>query len=452
MLVSEQQEISLGMQEDRRAQAAYGLYADPALQEYVGALGQRIVARSERPNLPWAFRLADDAAVNAFAAPGGFVYVTRGILAYLDSEAQLVMVLGHEVGHVTARHSASQISSQQLASVGLGVGMALVPELQRVGALGQSGLGLLFLKFSRDDEREADRLGLRYATRLDYDPLEGARAFRMLDLLSRQSEGRMPSWLSTHPDPGDRYQQLLSQIRAQSLGGPLVQREGYLRRLQGMVFGEDPREGFFRGQDFYHPQLRFRLRMPKGWKGQNTRQAVIGASPAGDAALQLTLAQEASADEAARAFLTREGVTALSRRRADVSGLPAVRVAFEGTSGRTLLAGTAAFVEYEGRVFAIAGYAASAEWESHRPALEAAVSSFAPLRERWALEVEPRRLDLVVPERDLTLAQFMERYPSTVPASTVAVLNQLAEGQTLARSRSAKRVVGGQGLAPAEGR
>jgi predicted Zn-dependent protease len=266
MLVSEGQEIALGQQEDQKAVASFGVYDDPALQDYVASLGHSIAERGERPDLPWAFRLVDDSAVNAFALPGGFVYMTRGILGYLDSEAELAMVMGHEVGHVTARHSASQMSSQQLMSLGMGIGMIAVPELRQYGDLAQLGLGLLFLKFGRDDETEADTLGLRYSKRLEYDAAEGAQAFRMLDQLSEQSEaGRVPGWLSTHPDPGDRYRRLLAAIQQQGLEGGNVRREAYLKRLDGMTFGENPREGFFRENAFYHPDLRFRMELPQGF-------------------------------------------------------------------------------------------------------------------------------------------------------------------------------------------
>ncbi len=444
MLVSEGQEIALGQQEDQKAVASFGVYDDAALQDYVASLGQALAESTERPDLPWTFRLVDDPAVNAFALPGGFVYMTRGILAYLDSEAELAMVMGHEVGHVTARHSASQMSSQQLMSLGMGIGMIAVPELRRYGDLAQLGLGLLFLKFGRDDENEADTLGLRYSNRLDYDAAEGAQAFRMLDQLSEQSEaGRVPGWLSTHPDPGDRYRRLLAAARQKGLDGGHVRREAYLQRLEGMSFGENPREGFFREGAFYHPDLRFRFEMPRGFKGQNTKQAVWAVSPDGDAVFQLTLAEGGSPDGAAREFFGSQEIRTRDTDRTSVNGLPAIVGSFDATSGQTLVRGVAAFVALDDRVYRLVGYTGRADWNRYSRSFGAAMRSFGPLRERWALDMQPNRIDLVVPRSDMTLAQFMKRYPSTVPESTIAIINQLQPGDTFKAGRPAKRVTGG---------
>jgi predicted Zn-dependent protease len=202
-LISESQEIAMGKEADAQIVAQMGLYPDQALQAYVQSLGARLAAKSERPQLGWTFRVLDDPLVNAFALPGGYVYVTRGIMAHLESEAELAGVLGHEIGHVTARHSVNQMSKQQLAGLGLGIGMIVRPELQQLGDLAQTGMALLFLKYSRDDERQADELGLRYALRGNYDPREIPGVFSLLERVSAAAgAGRAPSWLATHPDPG----------------------------------------------------------------------------------------------------------------------------------------------------------------------------------------------------------------------------------------------------------
>src|SRR3989442_13104626 len=160
MLVSESQEIAMGRDYDQQVAASIGIYPDSELQRYIQQFGARLAASSERPNLPWSFRVVDDPVVNAFALPGGFIYVTRGILAHLNSEAQVAGVLGHEIGHVTARHTAAQITKQQLAGLGLGLASMVSQGFQRYGNLAQTGLGLLFLKYSRDNENQADELGV----------------------------------------------------------------------------------------------------------------------------------------------------------------------------------------------------------------------------------------------------------------------------------------------------
>ena len=183
-LVSEGQEIAMGREADPQIVAQLGLYPDSAVQRYVSDLGLRLAAQSERPDLPWTFRVLDDPTVNAFALPGGFIYITRGILTHLESEAQLVGVLGHEIGHVTARHSASQMSRAQLAQIGLVAGMVFSETVRDYAGVASQSLGLLFLKFGRDDESQADELGIRYMTRVGYDPRELAGVMTMLSRTS----------------------------------------------------------------------------------------------------------------------------------------------------------------------------------------------------------------------------------------------------------------------------
>src|SRR5512143_483331 len=189
MLVSQDQEIAMGRQADTAVVATIGLYPDAAWQAYIQQLGAHLAASTERPDLPWTFRVVDDPAVNAFALPGGFVYVTRGLLSYLTSEAELASVVGHEIGHVTARHTAAEMSKQELIGLGLAVGSMANAQVAKYAGTANQALGILYLKFSRDDESQADQLGLRYMRRANFDPRQMPEVFRMLDRLSA-AEGR----------------------------------------------------------------------------------------------------------------------------------------------------------------------------------------------------------------------------------------------------------------------
>src|SRR6185437_8385537 len=193
--------------------ATIGVYPDAALQAYIKQFGARIAATSERPGLPWTFRVVDDPAVNAFAIPGGFVYVTRGLLAHLTNEAELASVVGHEIGHVTARHTVAAMSQQQLIGLGLAAGSMASSQVAKYAGAANQALGILYLKFSRDDESQADQLGLRYMQRASYDPRQMPEVFRMLDRLSSADGGaRLPTWLETHPSPANRVASITKQI------------------------------------------------------------------------------------------------------------------------------------------------------------------------------------------------------------------------------------------------
>lgn len=443
-LISESQEIQLGRDADRDISSSLGVVQDEALQEYVSEIGLRMARESERPDLPWTVRVLDDPIINAFALPGGYIYVTRGILAHFNSEAELAGVLGHEIGHVTARHGVRQVSRAQIAQLGLGVGTVLFPELEGVGEAAGVGLGLLFLSYGRDAEREADDLGLRYMTREGYDPAEMAATFDMLNQAGGGGEGSgIPNWLSTHPNPLERRDRIRSRIEAGEVTGDRVDRERYLRQIDGLVWGTDPREGYFREQRFHHPELGFRMDMPSGWGTLNQRASVRAVSPQEDALVVLTLSGRGSAGAAADGFVSESGVTVRDRRSATIGGLSAVRLEFRAaTEGGGSLEGTAAFIEHDGRVYQLLGYAVQARWSERRGSLEGAISSFRPETDEAVLAAEPRRIQIVETDRELTFEGFLSRHPSTVSSTTVALINRLEPGDVIPAGTLLKRVVG----------
>jgi predicted Zn-dependent protease len=206
MLLSEADEIKLGQETDLQVVSEYGLYEDPRLTTDLNGICQRLGKISHRPNLTYYFKIVDASVVNAFAAPGGYIYFTRGILATLNNEAELAGVMGHEIGHITARHSAKQYSNAQVAQIGLGVGSLIIGS-SALSGLAQMGVGMLFLRFSRDNEREADNLSVEYSSRGGYDASEMANFFETLERMNPGSDrSGLPGWFSTHPSPVDRVQ------------------------------------------------------------------------------------------------------------------------------------------------------------------------------------------------------------------------------------------------------
>jgi predicted Zn-dependent protease len=446
MLVSEDQEIAMGRQADTAVIATIGLYPDAAWQTYIQQFGARIAATTERPNLPWTFRVVDDPAVNAFALPGGFVYVTRGLLTHLTSEAELASVVGHEIGHVTARHTAAEMSKQQLFGLGLAAGSIASSEVAKYAGTASQALGILYLKFSRDDESQADELGLRYMRRANYDPRQMPEVFRMLDRLTTAEGGaRLPTWLATHPSPANRVAAITAQIAAlpQDFSGTSVNRDAYERRLEGLVFGLNPRQGYFVGSQFSHPDLRFRMTFPDGWATNNGAQAVVAVSPQGDAAIELSQAQEQSADAAARSFLSQQGITSGSSARVSLSGgLPGVSTPFTAATADGTLRGTVLFVEYGGAVYRLIGYSVDARWATYQTAAVRTLQSFQQLTDPAALNAQPQRVTIVPIGQRTTIAALLQQRPSPVSGATLALINQVDLQASLEPGRLVKWVVG----------
>jgi len=442
-LVSESQEIQMGLQADPGIISSMGLDPDSNRQRYVRALGARLASTSERPNLPWTFRVIDDPVVNAFAIPGGHVYVTRGIMAHLNSEAELAGVMGHEIGHVTARHSVTQMSKQQIAQIGLVLGTAIDPKLQRYAGAASQGLGLLFLKYSRDDESQADALGYRYMRRQRYDGRQMPQVFTLLDRVTAASGSRVPEWLATHPDPGNRLEAINRDIAAtpkESLG-TVVNREAYLRVIDGMVFGDNPRDGYVRGGVFVHPDLRFQIAFPAGWAVQNGRDAVQAVSPGQDAVVQLTTPSQPTPDQAASAFFAQQGVTG-TPARVSFRGLPAVTGEFMATTDQGTVAGRASFVAYDGRVYQILAITSQERWPGVRDVAWRATTSFDRLTDPAVLGVQPWHLQVVTVPRSMTVEEFAQAYPGPVPVATVALVNNVDVTDRFAAGSLAKRIVG----------
>lgn len=444
-LIGEQQEIAMGREYDKGVTAEFGLYPDQELQEYVQEIGHRMAAASERPNLPWEFKVVDDDAVNAFAVPGGYIYMTRGILAYFNSEAQLATVMGHEIGHVTARHSVEQMSRAQLAQLGVGIATVASEEFRQYSGLAELGLGVLFLKFSRDDESQSDDLGLRYLLRTGYDPNEAPRVFEMLERHGdAQGQARLPEWQATHPSPDRRAARLTDMIRTlppeQQTG--TIDRQAYLNQLRGLKFGVDPRQGYVVGSTFMHPDMAFRMDFPKDWKIVNQRQLVAGVSPNQDAFVVLTLAQGDSPREAEQTFFAQEGIRKGQQWRKGFRQFEVVPQADPAGNTGIPIRGTVGFKAHKGTVFRLICYTSADKLKQYNQPMHQSLPSFRNLTEPRFLNVQSKKIKIVKLPKSMTLEQFNRQNPSTIDLETLAVLNGVNLGTALPKGTMVKQIVG----------
>jgi len=279
-LMSEAEELAIGQQADAEIRREMGVYDDQEVQRYVSDVGLRLARQSHRPNLPWTFTVVDSPAINAFAVPGGYVYLTRGILPYLDDESELAGVLGHEIGHITARHAAQQYSRQVGGGIGLVLLSIFVPQAAPFQDLSSMGLGVLFLKYSRDDELESDRLGVEYAASAGWDPTGVPRFLSTLNRVSETSEPGVPNWLSTHPAPASRVDEAQPAVAKVAADAPTTRnRDDFLRAIEGIVVGDSLEQGIVRGNVFLHPMLRIGIEFPEGWDVLNTAEQVMAREP-----------------------------------------------------------------------------------------------------------------------------------------------------------------------------
>lgn len=453
-LVSESQEIQMGQQYAQQVIRSMGVYDDKKVQDYVTRLGMTIATRSERPNLPWAFYVMDDPTVNAFALPGGSIFITRGILTHMNDEAELVGVLGHEIGHVTARHSVAQMTRQQIAQVGLGVGSILSSQVAQYAGIASQGLGVLFLKYGRDAESQSDLLGFKYMVREGYDPHGMAAMFTTLQRVSRlEGGGDIPEWESTHPDPGNRIEATMKRLDTLSVPMSKLRlgRDQYLPIVAGMTYGEDPRQGYIEGHTFYHPGLRFKLDLPSGWQAQNTPEALAAVSPEQDAMFQLTAPGLGTPDEVAKQFFGQEGVKSSDVSSSPVNGNPAVSGLFEAQTEQGAVQGVVAFVKYGDLTYRLLGYTPAGKLQAYEKTFRTTIGSFSELKDKARLEVTPYQVDLVKVDREMTVTDFNKQHPSTIPVDRVAVVNGLDTPEDrIPAGTTFKRIIGGQGAAVAQ--
>ena len=396
MLLSESSEIDLGRQTDAEVVKEYGVLEDSKLTAYLDDFCQRLGKVSHRPQLSYRFKIVDASVVNAFAAPGGYVYFSRGILAALNSEAELAGIMGHEIGHIAARHSAKQYTQAQLAQVGLGVGSVFI-DSSVLSGLAQLGAGMLFLRFSRDNEREADDLGVEYASKAGYDSAQLASFFETLERMNPGSDrSGLPGWFSTHPSPQDRVQ--VVRVRAKEwqeklgLRDSKINRDTYFRRIDGLLFGDDPVQGYVDGNIFYHPGLRFQFPVPTKWKLSHKSSQVQMVSEGEDAVMLLSSTSGSSSREAAGEFITKTGASVIRSDRIQVNGLSSERVASEIRTQKAAYRLMSYFIEKGKGVFVFHGLTSAERFQNYGPLFENTMRQFRELSDPRRIDVKPDRI------------------------------------------------------------
>ncbi len=437
MLMSEEQEVQMGISYDPQVVATFGEYKSDNLLNFISGKTKEMGAISHRPNLQYHIKILDSPVVNAFAVPGGYIYLTRGILAQFNNEAELMGVIGHEMGHITARHSVSQQTKQQLGQLLLIGGMIASEKFAQYAEYALQGMQLLFLKFSRDNEREADARGVEYSSKIKYDSHKMADFFNVLNKMSmEESEGGVPTFLSTHPDPGDRYNtvhQLSTQWQTQ-LGSSdwKVNQDNYLQMIDGIIYGEDPRQGYVEGNTFYHPELKFRYTYPAGWRYENTPTQVNMGPEDGKALMVFTLSPQKTLQSAADTTLQQLGLTLLETKNTTVNGMQAKATVArqvnqdQSTGQQTSNMVLTYFIQYSPYIYVFHGVSAEADFNAYFKMMESSMKTFARLTDPSKINVKPTKLLVRRVQRTTTLGNALTTF--NVPQAKleeVALLNNM---------------------------
>ena len=447
VLMTTEEEVELGERAAREVGESMGLAQAPALSAYIDELGQRLAAHSPRQDVSYTFDIVDIPESNAFALPGGHIYVSRGLLAISNSEDELANVIAHEIGHVAARHHAQQ----QTRAAGVGIFTfpsrligAIVGGL--VGSIVEApfqAMGMGFIAaYGRDQERDADRIALKIAAAAGYDPSALARFLETLErdtLLHGDGEEHSPSFFETHPSTPERVRDTAEEARGiewTRTPGLTNGRADYLRKLDGLLLGENPAEGLFRDELFLHPDLDIALRFPEQWTTLNTHAAVFARSPDTKAQISVTLqGGQASPKEAAEAFfaeLAQEVTVEVGQSESlEIGGLPTRRsvAAVTGPSGLVYLDLT--WIAHRGRIFRLVGASPSRSFDEHRFAFATTAASFRSLDAEERDSIEDTRLRSKTARLGETLEVFGTRTQNTWSVEETAVANALALDEIL---------------------
>ncbi len=442
MLMSEKREVAIGKQSDPGILQAYGLYNDAKLQQFINQKGEQMAKISHRPGLEYEFKVVDSPVVNAFAVPGGFVYFTRGIMAHFNNEAEFAGVLGHEIGHITARHSAKQYSKSVVAQVGLVLGMVFSSEFRKYSDLAQQGVSLLFLKFGRDAESQSDKLGVSYSTKIGYDAHEMGGFFKTIKRLRSKSGAEIPTFLSTHPDPVDRFNKVNAMAdQAQSGQSPAkfkVNRDSYLNMIDGLLYGDDPKQGYVENDIFYHPVLKFSFDLPRGWNTTNSPAQFQAVEQSQRAMLVLTLSGQQTLDAARQEVTEKFQIQITNSQRVQVNGLPAMALLGQSEQVRTEIY----LIQYGGNIYVLTGVSKIEDFNTFRYTFSSSMKSFKRLTDSNKLNKKPEVLKIVTATKQGSFVNTMKQFKvASNRMEEHAILNGMEMNQTVKKGMKLKTVV-----------
>lgn len=415
VMMSENQEIAIGRQNDEQVKKQYKVYGSKALQDYVNNVGQHIARQSHRPNLQYHFTVLDTPDINAFALPGGYVYITRGILAYLNSEAELAAVLGHEIGHITARHGVRQQSAAQAANIGLTIASIFVPQINTMGGSNMANLlgGALLSGYGREHELEADKLGAEYLARTDYDPQAIITVIGVLknqelqDAQLARQEGREPrryhGVFASHPDNDTRLRQAVGEAEKNtSVHAHFTGRREFLAATEGLVFNDNADQGIVRYNAFYHGELGIAVQFPKTWQVHNLPTALVAVSPQGEVQMQLKL--DESPDGTPGEYARNLAGSGAQITSLNVNGLPAALFELPDTAGGVIFHNKQAFIlQAKGR--------ARDNLAAHRDEIIGTVRSFHAVTANERQLLKPLTLHVITARTGDTFASLAQDSP-----------------------------------------
>jgi len=445
-LMSESQEISMGKSYDPQIVAQYGLYQNPTMQAFINEKGKQMAAISHRPKLNYEFKILDSPVVNAFAVPGGYVYFTRGIMAHFNNEAEFAGVLGHEIGHITAKHSARQQTQQLLTQILFIGGMVVSEDFRKFADVAQQGIGLMFLKYSRDHESESDKLGVDYSTQIGYDAKYMAGFFNTLKRLSGDN-GSLPTFLSTHPDPGDRFTKVgkMADEKQKTLDKSQlkVNRNQYLKMIDGLMYGEDPKQGFVESNVFYHPELKFQFPIPSGWRHVNSPSQFQMAPENGKAMMVMSLAEGSNLNDAKNKVITDNKLQVIESTNISVNGLSAISmlsdIVPEAQNGQQSppLKVLTYLILYNNLIYKFHGLSTRDDFNTYFSNFQSTMKNFKVLTDQSKINKKPVLIKVVETKKNATLAQHLNDngMPSTKHNELAIVngmtINQQVESGTL---------------------